>query len=79
MCASGRLASWRACLLASTSDTSILLIVPNMKRDMSGRDSIVFRYDDTSPTLTVLEQNYLTSAAKRVSTTCIHYLLELSL
>ena len=28
---------------ASASDTSILLIVPNMKRDMSGRDSIVLR------------------------------------
>jgi hypothetical protein len=27
----------------SVADTSILLIVPNMKRDMSGRDSIVGR------------------------------------
>jgi hypothetical protein len=63
----------------SAADTSILLIVPNMKRDMSGRDSILVRCGDASPTLAVPERHYLTSAAKRASTTCIYCLLELSL
>ena len=79
MCSSGRAASSRACLLELRLDLlQTRRFCPSSQTRSETYQDAIRSWSDASPVLTVLEPRYLTSAAKRASTTCIYCLLELS-